>query len=72
MEKVDKPSYCKYHRIISHPIQKCFMLKEIIIKLAKEKKIDLDYDEVVKANHTTIACGSLNDVLPTLTRGALP
>ena len=48
------------------------MLKEIIIKLAKEKKIDLDYDEVVKANHTTVVCGSLNDVLPTLTQGALP
>jgi len=37
--------------------KKCFVLKEIIMKLAKEKRIDLDYDEVVEANHTTIACG---------------
>ena len=42
MGKVDDPNYCKYHRIISHPIQKCFVLKELIMKLAKERKIDLD------------------------------
>ena len=48
------------------------MLKEIIMKLAKEKKIDLDYDEVAEVNHTTIACGSPNNVLPTLKQGALP
>ena len=46
--------------------KKCFVLKEIIMKLAKEKRIDIDYDKVVEANHTTIACGSPNDVLPTL------
>lgn len=48
------------------------MLKEIIMKLTNKKKIDLDYDEVVEANHTTIAYGSPNDVLPTLKQGALP
>ena len=31
MRKVDDPNYCKYHYIISHPIQKCFVLKELII-----------------------------------------
>ena len=44
--KVDDPNYCKYHRIISNPIQKCFVLKEIIMKLAKERKIDLDFNDV--------------------------
>ena len=48
------------------------MLKEIIMRLAEEKKIDLDYDEVVEANHTTVVSGSPNDVLPTLKQGALP
>jgi len=48
------------------------VLKEIIMRLVEEKKIDLDYDEVVEANHTTVACGSPNDVLPTLKQGALP
>ena len=27
MGKVDDPNYCRYHRIIGHPIQKCFVFK---------------------------------------------
>ena len=64
--KVDDPNYCKYHRIIGHPIQKCFVFKEQIMKLAKENKIDLYFNEVVESNHVTVAC----DVLPTLKQGA--
>ena len=66
MGKVDDPNYCKYHRIIGHPIQKCFVFKEQIMTLAKENKIDLDFNEVVGLNHVTVAC----DVLPTLKQGA--
>ena len=62
MGKVDDPNYCEYHRIIGHQIQKCFVFKEQIMKLAKENKIDLNFNEVVESNHVTIAC----DVLPTL------
>ena len=62
MGKVDGPNYCKYHRIIGHPIWKCFVFKEQIMKLAKENKIDLNFDEFVGSNHVTIAY----DVLPTL------
>ena len=61
MGKVDDPNYCKYHRIIGHPIQKNFIFKEQIMKIAKENKIDLDFDKVVGLNHVAIACG----VLPT-------
>ncbi|KAA0032650.1 retrotransposon gag protein [Cucumis melo var. makuwa] len=43
--KVDDPNYCKYHRVISHPVEKCFVLKELILKLAREKKIELDRDD---------------------------
>ena len=64
--KVDDPNYCKYHHIIGHPIQKCFIFKEQIMKLAKENKIDLDFDEVVRPNYVTVPC----DVLPTLKQGA--
>ena len=64
--KVDDLNYYKYHRIIGHPIQKCFIFKEQIMKLAIENKIDLDFDEVVWSNHVTVAC----DVLPTLRQGA--
>ena len=66
MGKVDDPNYRKYHCIIGHPIQKCFVLKEQIMKLAKENKIDLDFNEVVRSNHVTVAY----DVLPTLKQGA--
>ena len=37
-----------------------------IMKLDKENKIDLEFNEVVGSNHVTIAC----DVLPTLRQGA--
>ena len=66
MGKADDLKYYKYHRVIGHPIQKCFIFKEQIMKLAKENTIDLNFDEVVGSNHVTIAC----DVLPTLKQGA--
>ncbi|KAA0065772.1 retrotransposon gag protein [Cucumis melo var. makuwa] len=53
-EKVDDPNYCKYHRVISHPIEKCFVLKDLIIKLAREKKIELDIDEIAQANQVAL------------------
>ncbi|KAA0037267.1 ty3-gypsy retrotransposon protein [Cucumis melo var. makuwa] len=43
--KVDNPKYCKYHRVISHPVEKCFVLKELILRLAREKKIELNLKE---------------------------
>ena len=66
MGKADDLNYYKYHRVIGHPIQKCFIFKEQIMKLAKENMIDLNFDEVVRSNHVIIAC----DVLPTLKQGA--
>ncbi|KAA0052353.1 retrotransposon gag protein [Cucumis melo var. makuwa] len=52
--KVDDPKYCKYHQVISHPIEKYFMLKELILKLAREKNIELDIDEVAQTNHVMV------------------
>ena len=66
MGKVDNLNYCKYHCIIGHLIQKCFVFKKQIMKLAKENKIDLDFDEAVRSKHMTVAY----DVLPTLNQGA--
>ena len=57
MGKVDDSNYCKYHRIISHPIQKCFVLKELIMKLANERKIDLDFNDIAQSNIATFSCG---------------
>ncbi|KAK4588085.1 hypothetical protein RGQ29_019181 [Quercus rubra] len=70
MGKVDDPNYCKYHRIISHPIQKCFVLKELIMKLAKERKINLDFNDVAQSNLATFSCGLPIYVSPTTKQGA--
>ena len=70
MGKVDDSNYCKYHRIISHPIQKCFVLKELIIKLAKERKIDLDFNDVAQSNLATFSCGLPICMSPTTKHGA--
>ena len=34
MNRVNDPRYCKCHRIVSHPVSKCFVLNELIMKLA--------------------------------------
>ncbi|KAM1236318.1 hypothetical protein ACFX2I_037338 [Malus domestica] len=60
MNCIDSPRYCKFHRFISHPIEKCFVLKDFIMKLAKKGIIELDLDDVVKSNYTTITFGSSN------------
>ncbi|TYK06213.1 retrotransposon gag protein [Cucumis melo var. makuwa] len=52
--KIDDPNYYKYHQIINHPVEKCFVLKELILKLAREKKIELDIDEVAQTNHIAV------------------
>ena len=52
--KVDDPKYYKYHQIISHPVEKCFVLKELILKLAREKKIKLDINEVAQTNSVAV------------------
>ena len=70
MGNVDDPNYCKYHRIISHPIQKCFVLKELIMELAKERKIDLDFNDVAQSNLATFSCGLPICMSPTTEQGA--
>ncbi|KAM2519224.1 hypothetical protein PS1_033919 [Malus domestica] len=60
MNRTDSPRYCKFHRFISHPTEKCFMLKDLIMKLAKKGIIELDLDDVVKSNYTTITYGSFD------------
>ena len=40
--KTDDPNYCKYHRLVSHPLEKCFVFKDRVMRLANENKIILD------------------------------
>ena len=53
-EKIDDHKYCMYHQVISHPVEKCSMLKELIIKLARENRIKLNIDEVAETNHVAV------------------
>ncbi|VVA37242.1 PREDICTED: retrotransposon, partial [Prunus dulcis] len=54
MNRVNDPKFCKYHRIVSHPVEKCFVLKELIMTLARQGRIELDVDEIADANVATI------------------
>ena len=62
MDRVNDPNYFHYHRIVSHPVEKCFILKDLIMKLAKQGIIHLDLDEV-ESNHVTVTFGSF-DLVP--------
>ena len=59
---VNDPNYCHYHRIVRHPVEKCFILKDLIMKLAKQRRIHLDLDEVVESNHATVTFESFDPV----------
>jgi len=58
--RVTDPKYYQYHRVVSHPLEKCITLKERIMQLAKDRKIILDLDHTVETNHisTQLECSS--------------
>ncbi|KAM2538545.1 hypothetical protein TB2_023980 [Malus domestica] len=60
MNRVNDLKYCKYHRIVSHPVGKCFILKELIMNLAQQGQIELDLEDMAVTHTTTIAFGSFD------------
>jgi len=42
--------YCRYHSMVSHPLEKCITLKEHIMRLIEDGTIILDSDDVVETN----------------------
>ena len=42
-------NYYKYYHLINHLVKKCFVLKDMIMKLYKESKVEFD-DEVASSN----------------------
>ncbi|GAA0138807.1 hypothetical protein LIER_00481 [Lithospermum erythrorhizon] len=48
-----EPNYYKYHRVLGHPIEKCFVFKEKVIDLARQGAILLEEDKV-STNHITL------------------
>jgi len=49
--RITDPKYCRYHRVISHPLKKCITLKECIMQLARDGRIILDLDDPIRTNH---------------------
>ncbi|KAH0754816.1 hypothetical protein KY290_025086 [Solanum tuberosum] len=58
----DDPKYCKYHRLVGHPIEKCFMLKDKIMDLVREGKIELE-DEKLSSKQVSVASDLPNPVM---------
>jgi len=49
--RVTDLKYYRYHKVVSHPIEKCITLKDCIMQLARDGKIILDLDDTVETNH---------------------
>lgn len=60
--KIDHSKYCKFHRIISHPGKKCFVLKDLIVRLDKENKIKLETRENPTATCSMVSFGSFDPI----------
>ena len=39
IERTSDPKYCRYHKIVSHPTEKCRTFKEQVMQLEKEGNI---------------------------------
>ena len=57
--KADDPNYCKYHRLVKHPLENCFVFKDRLMRLVNNKKIVLD-DDRDSSNQISITLGSLD------------
>ncbi|KAM2151279.1 hypothetical protein ACFX1R_045745 [Malus domestica] len=62
MNHVNDPRYCKYHYIVTHTIGKCFVLKELIMKLAQQGQIELDLEDIAATHGIAIVFGSFDPV----------
>ncbi|KAL0455820.1 UNVERIFIED_CONTAM: hypothetical protein Slati_0921200 [Sesamum latifolium] len=58
-ERKDDPKYCKYHRLVGHTIQDCFVFKDKVMQLARQGKISLEEDSAA-ANVIMIKSGYLD------------
>ncbi|KAG9453148.1 hypothetical protein H6P81_006052 [Aristolochia fimbriata] len=50
--KCSNPNYCKYHRLVGHPTEKCFVLKDRILELATQGCIILETDNNIASSNT--------------------
>ncbi|KAL0379263.1 UNVERIFIED_CONTAM: hypothetical protein Sradi_3231800 [Sesamum radiatum] len=52
-ERKDDPKYYKYHRLVGHAIQDCFVFKDKVMQLARQGKFSLE-DDSAETNVVTI------------------
>jgi len=50
IERTGDPKYCRYQRIVSHPIEKCRTFKERVMQLEKEGKITLGGEDTEESD----------------------
>ena len=50
IERTNDPKYCRYHSIISHPIENCRTFKERVMQLVKEGKITLGGEDTEESD----------------------
>ncbi|KAL0396400.1 UNVERIFIED_CONTAM: hypothetical protein Scaly_0088400 [Sesamum calycinum] len=48
VKRKDDPKYCKYHHLVGHAIQDCFVFKDKVMQLACQGKISLEEDFTTK------------------------
>ncbi|KAH9622222.1 hypothetical protein KSS87_023701, partial [Heliosperma pusillum] len=58
--RTNDSNYCQYHRLVSHPLEKCITLMEKIMQLVKDGKIILDLDYAVTTNHKSVMIEGLD------------
>ncbi|KAL2493101.1 Ribonuclease H [Abeliophyllum distichum] len=66
--QVDHHKYCRFHQIISHPVERCFVLNDLIVRLDKENKIKLETGENPTDSCSIVSFGSF-DPIPILNEG---
>ncbi|GAV62216.1 LOW QUALITY PROTEIN: hypothetical protein CFOL_v3_05740 [Cephalotus follicularis] len=67
--RVNDPKYCSYDRIVNHPLEKCFILKDLILQMINEKKIILDVNENVVTAPIPI---TMRDSIPSSNKASIP
>ncbi|KAL0439763.1 UNVERIFIED_CONTAM: hypothetical protein Slati_2459300 [Sesamum latifolium] len=56
VEQKDDPKYCKYHRLVGHAVQDCFVFKDKVMQLPHQGKNSLEEDSAA-INVITIKSG---------------
>ncbi|PKU83281.1 hypothetical protein MA16_Dca006682 [Dendrobium catenatum] len=60
----DDPNYCPYHRVVSHPIEDCYVFKDWLEKMYKRGELTLSDNVLVRPKKESIRVVTSSSVLP--------